>query len=242
MQIREDNGGVLPVTRWSLVARAGGEPGQAKCQALAELLSLYTPALRAHLIACKRLPPQICDDLLQAFVAEKVLDRDIIARADSRIGKFRTFLLTSLDNFVWNQLRGERTYQRHRQALAATLEADRSTAASDPAYGAAFDAVLARGILTEALDMMRRQCDAAGQTAVWVIFDRRILAPLLRDEAPVAYEVLAKRLGLTSAKQASNLLVTAKRMYGRILRRIVGQYHIENEIGELKEILSQARA
>jgi len=233
---------MLPVTRWSLVARAGGEPGKAKCEALEELLSLYSPALRVHMMFRTGLPVEACDDLLQAFITEKILDRDIVARANKQIGKFRTFLLTSLDNFVGNQLRGERTYRRHRQALAEHLGTDRSTWSAEPPHAGAFDLVLARQILTEALDTMREQCEAAGQTVVWMIFDNRILGPFLRHEEQLPYKVLVHQLGLSSAKQASNLLITAKRMYGRILRRTVSKYRIENEIGELREILSQGRA
>jgi hypothetical protein len=41
---------------------------------------------------------------------------------------------------------------------------------------------------------------------------------------------------------ASNLLATAERMFARNLRRVVGEYDIEDEIRSLRAILSGAGA
>lgn len=242
----EPHAATLPVTRWSLVAQAAGEPSDAKCRALEELLSLYMPALRAHLISRMRLPPELCEDLLQEFVAQKILDRDIIARADKAAGRFRTFLLTSLDRFVLNQIRDEGTYRRKRHALAERLRTAEPNDDADPMASSAFDVAWARQVIARTLDWMCQECETTGHEAAWTIFDRRVLGPLFRDEEPPSYEALAQQLGLASAKQASNLLITAKRTYARVLRQVICQYcpdsDIDREIAELKEILSHARA
>jgi hypothetical protein len=52
-------------------------------------------------------------------------------------------------------------------------------------------------------------------------------------------------LGLESAQQAANLLVTAKRHFRRVLQSVVGEYvsseaEIEEEIADLRSILSEA--
>ena len=52
----------FPMTQWSLVAQAGQEDRR---EALGRLLEQYLPALRAHLVYGKRLPPDRADDLLQ---------------------------------------------------------------------------------------------------------------------------------------------------------------------------------
>jgi len=99
------NGGeTFPSTRWSLVDRAGQGDSQARREALGKLLECYLPALQAHLVHHNRLPPEKADDLVQEFVADKVLEKDLMARADQRLGKLRTFLLTALNRFVKNQL------------------------------------------------------------------------------------------------------------------------------------------
>ena len=79
-----ENGGAewFPSTRWSLVARAGQIDPESRREALGELLGRYLPALRAHLIHHKRLAPEKADDLVQEFITSKILEKDLIARAD----------------------------------------------------------------------------------------------------------------------------------------------------------------
>ena len=102
----------FPTTRWSLVDRAGREGSEAERQALGQLLTRYLPALRSHLIHSKRLQPADADDVLQDFVAGKVLERDLIAKANVQLGKFRTFLLTALDRFLLNRIRNGKAKKR----------------------------------------------------------------------------------------------------------------------------------
>jgi hypothetical protein len=73
-----------------------------------------------------------------------------------------------------------------------------------------------------------------------------LLGPILHGEAPLEYEELVKRFNLQSPTQAANLLITAKRMYARLLKAVVGVYardkeEIEAEIQELLEILARER-
>jgi hypothetical protein len=103
--------GNFPATRWSLVARVGA-PNQDGHEALSELLRSYLPALRAHLVYRKRLPPDEAEDLLQEFVAHKVLQKNLLAQADRELGKFRTFLLTALDRFLANWRRDRHAGKR----------------------------------------------------------------------------------------------------------------------------------
>jgi transcriptional regulator with XRE-family HTH domain len=74
------------------------------------------------------------------------------------------------------------------------------------------------------------------------VFEGRVLAEALQ-ERPLAYEALAERYGLRSPAQAANLLVTAKRMYARLMRSAVGEYErdeaeVDEEIRDLRRILA----
>jgi len=86
----EQIGGAFPTTHWSLVCRAGQDDQQAKRDALDQLLACSLPAMRAHLVYAKRLAPADADDVVQDFVAEKILQRDLLGRADQRLGRLRT--------------------------------------------------------------------------------------------------------------------------------------------------------
>ena len=239
-------GGRFPTTHWSLVARAGQDAAETKRQALGELLARYLLALRAHLVYGKRLSPEDADDLLQEFVAAKILEKELIGRADAELGKFRTFLLTALDRFLIDCFREENARKRSpREGRlrglgdgAEQLQADQT---SD-----AFDLAWARNVIDQTVRVMRAECESSGRADVWGVFECRLLGPMLHGAEPIAYEDLVRRFGLQSPSQASNLLMTAKRTFARVLRAVVGEYargseEIEAEIRELMEVLARAR-
>lgn len=236
----------FPTTRWSLVARAGKDAPDAQRQALGELLTRYLPALRAHLLYGKRLTPEDADDLLQDFVAGKIIERELLGRADAQLGKFRTFLLTSLDRFLIDRFREENA--RKRSPGAGRLEAwgDQVEAGAANRPCDAFDLAWAREVIEHAVRLMRAECETSGRTDVWGVFECRLLGPLLGDAEPLEYEELVQRFNLQSPSQASNLLITGKRMFARAIRAVVGEYategeDLESEIQELMQILSRPR-
>jgi DNA-directed RNA polymerase specialized sigma24 family protein len=234
----------FPSTHWSEVrdaAGAGAGPGR---EALAGLLRRYLPALKVYLARKRGLRGEAADDLLQSFAAQKVLDGRFVAAADRERGRFRSFLLTALDHFVIDQARRERLGGR-KVALHDPEAPEEGPAAQD--VPDAFDVAWARQVIDETLRRMREQCDAGGRADLWGLFDVRVVGPTLRGEAAPAYEELVARFGFASPTQASNALVTAKRMFERTLRAVVMEYagggaSVEGELRDLQEILSRAGA
>src|SRR4051812_20544046 len=88
--------GGFPTTHWSVVRTAAGNSEGPSHRALGELLTRYLPALKAHLCIGRHLAGDEADDLLQGFVASKVLEQELFAGADSQRGRLRTFLLNVL--------------------------------------------------------------------------------------------------------------------------------------------------
>jgi RNA polymerase sigma-70 factor (ECF subfamily) len=236
----------FPTTHWSLVARAGQDPAEAKRQALGELLTRYLPALRAHLVYGKRLSPDDADDLLQEFVAGKIIEKELLARADAQRGKFRTFLLTALDRFLIDRFREESARKRSPGEGRLRALGDQGEPWQAETPSGAFDLAWARNVIEQTVRLMRTECEASGRQDVWGVFECRLLEPMLNAAEPVEYEELVRRFGLQSPSQASNLLMTAKRTFARALRAVVGEYaresdEIEAEIRELMEVLARAR-
>jgi len=237
----------FPTTQWSLVGRVGQDDPQARREALDRLLTCYLPALRAHLVYGRGLSPHDADDLLQEFVAGKVLERDILARADRQLGKFRTFLLTALERFRSNWMRGQRARRRtpgHGPPVQAGDRAEDIPAPDAPS--ASFDLAWARSVIAEAARRMEEECRSTGRAEVWGVFQSRVLRPSLEGAEPAEYQQLVERFGLQSPSQASNVLVTGKRMYVRALRSVVAEYagdaaEIEAEIDQLREIVAATR-
>ncbi|HET6246319.1 MAG TPA: hypothetical protein VFE47_01370 [Tepidisphaeraceae bacterium] len=240
--------GAFPTTHWSLVARAGaGASGNidAQRQALVQILNRYIPALRLHLVARKRMDEHRSDDVLQGFLASKIIEQGIIERAEKEKGKFRTFLLTALDRYLVSEVRRDKAAKRGADATSSIGE-DADIAQSFGQPDDQFDVAWARQLLAEAIRRTKDEATGSGRADVWGVFDTRVLDPMLHDAQPLAYEELVARFGLTSPSQASNLLVTGKRMFARNLRALVAEYakedaDIDQEIADLTEILSKAR-
>lgn len=232
--------GRFHTTHWTLVDAAGhGHDDVARRQALTELLKRYLPPLRAHLILRRGVPQHRVDDLLQDFLLSKVLEQNLIAKAQRSKGKFRTFLLTALDRFVFNELR-----DAARSGQPASLE-DWMQPGQD--RDDIFETEWAKAVLHQAIEGMKRQCADSARPEVWQIFEARILLPTLEQADPVSYEQLVQQLRLRSPAHASNLLITAKRMFNRQLWTVIGQYEksdqdIEAEINDLKQILARRGA
>jgi DNA-directed RNA polymerase specialized sigma24 family protein len=237
----------FPPTRWTFVEYAGQPDHPAQEKALSELLIQYQPALKAYLAAQFRIDEQQADDLLQSFVFEKVIQAGMLARADRQRGKFRTFLLHALTNFVISDLRRQQALKRSPAEGSVSLDelSDQTPELVREASGTGFDLAFARGVIGEALKRMEAQCEASDRADIWGVFAGRLLQPIFEAAEAADYETLVRRFGFQSPGHAANVLITAKRMFARILRSVVGEYvatesDIEAELKELQTILSAA--
>ena len=102
----------FPHTRWSLVARASSGPDEASSIALDELLRAYCPVLTRHLVNVMKFSPHSADDLVQDFVAYKILHKNVLACARGTRGRFRVFLLKVFRNFVVSEIRRQKARKR----------------------------------------------------------------------------------------------------------------------------------
>ena len=238
--------GRFPTTHWSLVARAGQDAAETRREALEQLLRRYLPALHAHLVHTRHVPPDEADDVVQEFVASRIIEKGLLGRADRDLGKFRTYLLVALDRFLIDLRRRQGARKRSPGGKTLSALGDDDHAVAAPPAADAFDAAWARTVINESLEQMRAECTGSGRADVWGVFEARLLAPLLHGAEPTDYEELVGRLGLASAAQASNVLMTAKRMFARIIRAVIGEYaveeeEIESEIRELYAVLGRGQ-
>ena len=233
----------FPTTQWSLVERAGqtvsGNP------ALEELLRRYLPALRAHLCHVKRMNEDEAENLLQSFILDKVIQQKLIARADRQKGRFRTFLLTVLDNYVRTAHRRAQSASRRADAASHSLEGITGEAESQMRPSRSFDVIWARTVLDQALQCMEARCRDQGNDTAWAVFHSRLVSPLLHGQVQESYADLVDRLNLRTATEAHNALVTAKRMFRRALNEVIGEYardqaEIDSEIRDLYAVLEAA--
>jgi len=229
--------GGFPSTHWSEISRAAAEerPGAAS---LERILVRYSPALRAYLTGAMKLSPPAADDILQGFIADKVLEKDLFSKADKARGRFRSFLVTSLHNYALSVLRRTR---KEPFAVADPPAGEHVSDAASPAE--TFDRVWAMEVIQAALGRMHAHCIETGREDMWEMFRLRVLDPIINGRKAVPYVELVQQLSLRSPMQGFNLLTTAKRAFVRNLRAVIEEYaapgcDVEEEIRDLRAILS----
>ena len=97
----EREGRIFATTCWTAVLAAGHEDCAQKSAALEHLCGQYWFPVYAF-IRGKGAGPHDAEDLTQGFFV-RLLDKNALARADRHRGKFRTFLVASLINYLANE-------------------------------------------------------------------------------------------------------------------------------------------
>jgi DNA-directed RNA polymerase specialized sigma24 family protein len=228
----------FPNTHWSLVQRAGLPDVAARREALGILLARYEPALKSYLMRTWRVSQDTAEELVQAFVSDRILEHDLLQNASQGRGRFRALLVTCLRNFTISWFRSRQV--RGTVPLSANMESR-----NDASPEKILDTAWARALVGSVLQAMKDECRRTNRFNVWIVFEARLLAAAFENSTPTSYEDLASQLGLTSPVQAANLLVTAKRTYARLLRAAVAEYEsdpsrIDDEISDLREILAES--
>jgi DNA-directed RNA polymerase specialized sigma24 family protein len=237
----------FPSTDWDMIRRASRRDGSPQTQALNQWLERYHPALVAYLICGKRIASDRAEELVQEFLLQKVLTGPLLERAEERRGKcFRSYLKTSLDNFVIDASRRDQAQCRSPGVLLSLDHAEGIDVADAPdPQAAVFDLSWALQVLAEAIQAVCVECRQKERGDLWGLFDGRILS-VVCGRMPPSFQDLAGRFGFASEKQVSNALRTAQRMFQRnleaILAEVVGGEKVEEEKKALQEILGSAGA
>jgi RNA polymerase sigma-70 factor (ECF subfamily) len=236
--------GHFSTTHWSLVANAANAAHSlASSAALEELLRRYMPALRAHLVHRLGKRCTEIEDLLQGFIADKVVAENLCHQANREKGRFRNFLLTALDNYVASHFRYVNAKKRRGDQPDVNIDGLAAFDARQHEPDEAFDVVWARQVITEAIEMTERLYASTGRPHVFTLFKQWVLEPAYGGGNPPEMEQVARQLGFESARQASNVLVGAKRNFARMLREVVRAYapdqDVDDELLDLRTILAR---
>ena len=211
---------LFPATQWTELggAAAGGT------DELDRLIRLYWAPLRIFFVATFPQLRRDADTWLQDFAEDKMLKAGWLARADRDRGRFRDFLKTSLRNFVYDRL----NLAAAKRAPVPLEEVEPVLAQPMPA-SEAFDLMWVRTVLGETLKRMEADCrnpaeDQPRRTFIWEMFRVRLLDPIFNDTEPPPYNELIRRFELVSPTDASNLLLSGKRIFKAHLGRVIQEY------------------
>lgn len=112
--------GVFATTHWSVVVRAGDSQSPESMSAMERLCQVYWYPLYVF-VRRKGHGHEDASDLTQAFFA-KFLEKRYLRSVDSNLGKFRTFLLTSMTHFLANEWDKSQAQRRGGGVRAISLD------------------------------------------------------------------------------------------------------------------------
>lgn len=210
----------FPQTAWSLLAHLK-DPKEPRVQAyLNRMIEIYwRPVYKYVRLAWKR-SNEDSKDLTQAFFIH-LLEGDLLAKADPERGNFRKLLLTSLRNFLSNDIRSAQALKRGGGRIVVSLDAGAGEGwdnePADPQD--AFETQWARDLLEKAIDRLT----AAVRPEVFTAFRRFHL-----EDVPI--RKIASELRATEA-QVGHYLQDARTALRRLVTDEIREYvHDETEI------------
>jgi RNA polymerase sigma factor (sigma-70 family) len=225
-------------TRWSIVLAAGDESPQAR-DALATLCAAYWYPLYVFLRR-RGQTAHDAEDLTQGFFSS-LLERGALRAADPQRGRFRSFLLTSLQHYVVNEHHRATAAKRGGRVAHEPLDFDRAEAryAIEPRDAdtpeRAYDRRWTLTLLDRVLVRCKQEYESAGRSE---LFTR--LSPLLTEGATDRpYAEIARELAMTegAVKVAAHRL---RESYRRLLRAEVADTvsSPDDVDAEIKHLLS----
>lgn len=229
-------------TRWSVVLAAGKDRSPEGKRALVALCETYWHPLYAF-VRRRGHPAEEAQDLTQAFFA-RLLEKESVAEADPARGKFRSFLLGSLNHFLANQWRRDHAQKRGGSQAILSLDFQRGeeSLSLEPAHDLTpeklFERQWAMTLLTTALARLREEYTAAGKQA---LLER--LHPYLGGDGDAApYAEIARQLGMSegAVKVAVHRLRRRCRdlLREEIAQTVSGPEEVDQELRDLFDAVS----
>jgi RNA polymerase sigma factor (sigma-70 family) len=235
-------GSVFNTTHWSVVLAAGDLGATNARAALTRLCQTYWYPL----YCCVRrhgYSPEDAQDLTQEFFA-KLLSKNQIALADPERGRFRTFLLRSLENFLRTQYRDATTQKRGggREVLPLEMQEAEGRYSVEPpdnlSPSVLFERQWAGAVLEAVLAALRKEFSATGRLE---LFDS--LEPhLWEEDTATPYATIAESLNMTVVAVRVTVHRLRQRFHDLLCAEISDtvetQNEVEDELRHLRRVLS----
>jgi RNA polymerase sigma factor (sigma-70 family) len=206
--------GVFATTRWSIVLSAGdlGDEEQKARDALSELCRTYWRPIFSFV--CRRgYSPEDAQDLTQDFFV-MIFRNNWFQRADPNRGRFRSFLLKSLVNFLNNEAERSRAQKRGGEMKFVSwdewmAEAPSQVSVPDKAFDSLppellFDLRWAATVVEQTLRRLREECESKGRLRLF----EALSGYLTGERTDASYSDLSATLGIPESavkKQLYNL-------------------------------------
>jgi RNA polymerase sigma-70 factor (ECF subfamily) len=229
-------------THWSLVIDAGQRGEKSAEAALAELCQHYWYPLYAYV---RRRVGDMSEaqDLTQEFFA-RLLEKNVLAAASQERGRFRSFLLAAMKNFLANEWDKAKAAKRGggRRPSPLMFDTAESRLSFEPTHDLTperlYERQWALTLLELVVDRLEREFAAAGKQAQFATLRPAIAG----SQVAIDYAAAASQLNMSedAVRQAAHRL---RRRYREILREELAQTvadraDVDDEIRALFETLA----
>ena len=234
---------IFATTHWSVVLAAGGDSSPAAREALERLCRAYWFPLYGY-VRAKGFSPHDAEDLTQEFFS-KFLASDALRTVSQERGRFRAFLLASLNHFLaneWDRLRaqkrgsGQRTLSFDAASAEERLQIEPATELTPERL---YERRWAVTLLGTVLECLRAEMVASGKAN---LFDA--LRPFLSDATgAISCRETALRLGMTEAA-VRKAVQRLRQRYRELLREevahtVAAPHEAESELRHLLSVFAQ---
>jgi RNA polymerase sigma-70 factor (ECF subfamily) len=227
--------GVFATTHWSVVVRAGDSQSPEAASALERLCQTYWYPLYVF-VRRKGHTHEDASDLTQAFFA-RFLEKRGLRFVDSSLGKFRTFLLTSMANFLTNEW--EKSKAQRRGGGAKAVSFDEVVAEKRYQYEPAdsvtpetlFERRWAQTLIDSVVERLARESEEKRFEV--------LKGFLLEDKGAVSYDAAAAQLGISASAVTSAIHRLRGRFRALLLEEVANTVEKPEDVDEeLRHLLS----
>jgi RNA polymerase sigma-70 factor (ECF subfamily) len=234
--------GVFATTHWSVVLAAGRSDSPDSQAALETLCRAYWYPLYAY-VRRRGCTPEDAQDLTQEFF-HRLLASDWIARAERTKGRFRSFMLAGLQNFLSNEWQKGQRLKRgggrdviHLDAMAAE-ERYQFEPTDDASADKLFERRWALTVLNHVLERLQAEQTAAGTAPRFEI----MRGVLLDEPHQDGYAALAQRFGVTESTVKSWVYRLRQRyrelLYEEVAQTVGSREEVADELRHLFRVVS----
>jgi RNA polymerase sigma factor (sigma-70 family) len=231
--------GSFPTTHWSMVLHAGAGSETQVRAALETLCRQYWYPLYVFVRRQGRSHHE-AEDCTQEFLG-RLLASESIARARPERGRFRSFLLSALRNFLTNEWHRSQATKRGGGMSVMSLDAQEAErrfanepAAIDLTPEQAFDRTWATGLIDQAFAELKSEYEKSGRGALF-----SALSPLAWGDGEIDSAPIGERVGLSARTLAVALHRLRRRLAERLRARVAETVGDKSDIeGELRHLVT----
>ena len=212
------------LTDWSMVLDSAQVDSPTQQKSLDKLVRRYWGAMMARARA-SGLSEHDAHDAIQGFVADVILERNMLAAADPDRGRFRGLLSSSLGNYLRDRNRRQSAAKRSpsKGRVNPILDGDVPASGGPGDPESAFTRHWVATVIRNAIRKVRQDLESQGRSNEWRILEARLVTPLIDGSRPVPYVALVEELPIRDVPKAASLLVSGKRALGRAILDEISQ-------------------